>query len=110
MASPQITRKTNVFERLLLLVGVAISIIGIFLLNAIFKQQGNSFTPELLIALLVWLLLIFIMILCAISENQREELSIIINEHIKETRFLREISKEHLDEIKMMRDHYQKRK
>jgi uncharacterized membrane protein len=99
-----VKRKINVFEKLLLLIGIGIAVVGFYLLNRVFATQDRLFDGTMLIGVLLWLLLIFVMILCAIAENQREELNVIIAEHIKETRLLREISKEHLEEIRLLRD------
>lgn len=97
-------RKTNVFERLLLIVGLGIAIFGFYLLNMAFDNSGRVFDLTMLSAVFLWMLLIFVMILAAISENQREELAIIISEHIKETKILRTISNEHLEEIRLLRE------
>jgi hypothetical protein len=105
-----IKRNTNIFEKLLLLVGVAIAIIGFYLLNKVFSTAGRVFDVQMLSAVFLWLMLIFFMIVCAITENQREELGIIATDQAQEvrlmreeTRLLKEISKEHLVEIKLLR-------
>jgi hypothetical protein len=106
----RIKRRSNAFEKLLLLVGFAIGVLGFYLLNIAFTVSGSLFNLDMLQAVFLWLLLIFMMILCAIAENQREELGIIIAEHVQETRLLKEeikllrdISNEHLDEVKLLR-------
>ncbi len=88
-------RSSTFFEKLLLLVGVVVGIIGFKLLNAAYAQNpGLSW--QALIALFLWLLLIFLIILTDSSESIKEELAIIIKEHVTETKLLRE-------EVKLLR-------
>ena len=61
----------------------------------------------------LWFNLIFLMILCAIAENQREELGIIVQDQAKElrimreeTQLLRQINEEQLEEIKLLREEF----
>jgi surface polysaccharide O-acyltransferase-like enzyme len=99
-------RKSTFFEKLLLVVGVAVGVVGYRLINAVY---GSS--PELtwlsLSAIFLWMILIFIVILTDSSEGIKEELAIIIREHVEETKLLRE-------EVKLLREdlkvHVQKRK
>ncbi|MFW5747077.1 MAG: hypothetical protein ACOCWQ_06025, partial [Nanoarchaeota archaeon] len=59
---------------------------------------------DMLSAVFLWLLLIFMMIVAAIVENQREELGIIVSEHIKEAKILQQINKSSLEEIRLLRE------
>jgi uncharacterized membrane protein YcjF (UPF0283 family) len=89
-------RKSTVFEKLLLIVGIVVGIVGFKLLNAAYAQNpGLSW--HALIALFLWLLLIFLIILTDSSEGIKEELAIIIKEHVAETKLLRE-------EVKLLRE------
>ncbi|MFT4310783.1 MAG: hypothetical protein ACMXYC_04070 [Candidatus Woesearchaeota archaeon] len=97
-----IHRKTNVFERLLLLVGISLGVIGFYMVNLVYEASGKVLTAEILMMVFIWLILIFIMILCAINENQREELNLLLIEHIKEVRALHEINHQ------LMQDHKKK--
>ena len=96
-------RKLNNFEKLLLLTGLAIGIVGFVFINFIFKADDSVMTWEMLTTVFLWLNLIFLVILCAIQENQREETGIIIKKHSEETRLLRQITGELHEEIKLMR-------
>jgi uncharacterized membrane protein YcjF (UPF0283 family) len=88
-------RSSTFFEKLLLLVGIVVGFIGFKLLNAAYAQSpGLSW--QALIALFLWLVLIFLIILTDSSEGIKEELAIIIKEHVEETKLLRE-------EVKLLR-------
>lgn len=88
-------RSSTFFEKLLLIVGIVVGIIGFKLLNATYAQNpGLSW--QALIALFLWLVLIFLVILTDSSESIKEELAIIIKEHVTETKLLRE-------EVKLLR-------
>ena len=81
--------QSNLFQKLLLFVGIAIGVIGFWLINKIYINEpvvGWSFIT----AVFLWLLLIFVVILTDSSESIKEELSAIIKEHINETRLLKE--------------------
>jgi hypothetical protein len=88
-------RKSTFFEKLLLLVGVIVGIVGFKLLNAAY-MDNPGLTWLALIALFLWLILIFHIILTDSSESIKEELAIIIKEHVTETKLLRE-------EVKLLR-------
>ena len=79
----------TLFEKLLLVVGIAIGIIGFWVINQVyFKQPGLSW--QFLTSIFLWLILIFFVILTDSNESIKEELSIIIKEHIEETRLLKD--------------------
>ncbi|MBW2976844.1 hypothetical protein KY347_05350 [Candidatus Woesearchaeota archaeon] len=76
------------FEKLLLLTGIIIGIIGFWFINRIYyNQPGLSW--QFLTSVFLWLILIFLVILTDSNESVKEELGIIIKEHIEETRLLR---------------------
>lgn len=102
MKSQKIDRKVSVFEILLLIVGIGIIAAGIYIFNLLLAE-GYALLDYITFVIL-WLVLIFLLIMCAISENSREELGIIISENNKEIKLLRDISKEHLEEVKLMRE------
>ena len=81
-------RTSTLFEKLLLIVGIAIGIIGFRMINTLYKEE-SMLSWEFLMVTFLWLLLIFIVILTASNESIKEELSIIIKEHIEETRLIK---------------------
>jgi len=82
-------RKSTIFEKLLLIVGVSVGIIGFWLINKLY-QQDLIISWQLLMSVFLWFLLIFIIILTASNEGIKEELSIIIKQHIEETKLIKE--------------------
>lgn len=98
-----IERKLNAFEKLLLLTGLALGVVGFVFINALFRSDDSVMTWNMLVAVFLWLMLIFIVILCAIQENHREETGLILKKHSEETRLLRQITAELHEEIRLMR-------
>lgn len=96
-------RRVNVFEIILLLVGLAIGIIGFITINNLYSAQG-ALSWQMLISVFLWLVLIVLLILAATMEDVKEELAIVIKEHIEETKVLRNIEHDMLKEIKLLRD------
>jgi len=82
-------RKSTFFEKLLLIVGLAIGIVGFWMINNTFLQDPKL-SWQFLSAVFLWLLLIFMVILTDSNESIKEELGIIIKEHVEETKLLRE--------------------
>ena len=82
-------RVATVFEKLLLLTGIAVGIVGFWFINKVYYDQpGLSW--QFLTSVFLWLMLIFLVILTDSSESIKEELSVIIREHIEETKLLKE--------------------
>jgi len=80
---------STVFEKLLLLTGIFIGILGFWLINRnYYSQPGLSW--QFLTAVFLWLMLIFLVILTDSNESIKEELSVIMREHIEETKLLKE--------------------
>lgn len=97
------SRKLTIFEKLILVVGLFVVISGMFFLQKLLLLSGGQFTTDVLVGVVLWLILIFVLILCAIAENGREELGTIIGENSQEIKLLRDISKEHLAEMRLLR-------
>jgi hypothetical protein len=95
-------RKLNFFELVLLLVGIGVGVVGFLMINRQY-QEDLSLTWELYQTVFLWLLLIVMLILAATMEDVKEELAIVIKEHIEETRLLRDINKELLSETQLLR-------
>ena len=95
-------RKSSLFEKLLLIVGIAIGIVGFWLINSVYSQNPVV-SWQLVTAILLWLLLVFMVVLTASNEGIKEELSIIIKEHIEETRLIKEETKLLKEETKLVK-------
>lgn len=98
-----IRRKTTFFEKILLLIGLFIGGIGFFALNTIYRNSGGIINYELLGTVFVWAILLFLIILAATAENQREEQTIISKEVHQETTLMKELIKDQVTEIKLLR-------
>lgn len=83
-------RNPNIFEKILLLVGVLIVIIGYSFVHRIFILTGQVLTWDLLQAMFLWLVLAVLLILLAVTENVKEELRVLIEQHLEEIKLLRE--------------------
>ena len=83
------SRKPNMFENILLFIGIVVIGIGYFFVHLVVISYGiNSF--ETTAVLLLWFINIVIIIITAVSENSKEELKIIIKQQHDELRLLRE--------------------
>ena len=82
-------RKLNFFEIAVFFAGLATIIVGSLLLFRQYRLDGHVSTA-LLQSTFLWLLLIIAIILASLLENVKEELAIIIKEHIAETKLLRQ--------------------
>lgn len=101
-AIKKMARRLNFFEKLLLLVGLAVTVVGFYYINKMYTGEGNI-SWALLQAAFLWLLLLFMIILTDSNESIKEELKEIINKQIEETRLLRNISQEQLAELKVIK-------
>lgn len=102
-------KRATFFEKLLLVVGLAISIIGFYLINRLYVHD-ERLTWSLLQAAFLYLLLIFMVILTDSNESIKEELKVVIKEHAQETKLLKELVKDEVAEIKLLRKDLKKRK
>lgn len=82
-------RKLNFFEIVVFFAGLAVIIVGFFLMYRQYKFDGYV-SATLLQSTFLWLILIVMLILASLLENVKEELAIIIREHITETKLLRQ--------------------
>jgi len=96
-------RKSTLFEKLLLIVGIAIGIIGFWLINSVYSQNPVV-SWQLVTAIFLWLLLVFMVVLTASNEGIKEELSINIKEHTEETKLIKEEISLLKEETKLVRE------
>ena len=83
-------RNPNFFEKILLMIGVLIVIIGYSFVHRMYVLDGYVLSWQLLQTMFLWLLLAVMMIMLAVNENVKEELRIIIEEHLVEIKLLRQ--------------------
>ena len=82
------SRKINLFERILLVIGILVIIIGYLFVYGFVAKEGLSWAA--LQTTFLWLLLIVMIILAAVNENMKEELKMVVNNQIRELQLLRE--------------------
>jgi hypothetical protein len=96
-------RRATMFELVLLVVGIAIGVIGFYMINNLFVAEG-ALTWELLMDAFLWLILIVLLINAATMADVKEELAIVIREHIEETKLLKDIEHDMLKELRLLRE------
>ena len=94
-------RKINFFEKMLLPVGVGLTFIGFYLI-ILAENTGSAVVWTKLSTIFTWLMLLFIVIVTATTEDMKEELALIQKEHLTEIKLLREIAHDQLQEMKLM--------
>ncbi len=82
-------RKPNVFEMILLGIGIALIVLGYIAIHRMVIVEG-ALSWGLLQTTFLWLLMIFFVVLVAVNENMKEELKIIAYNQLVEARLLRE--------------------
>ncbi|MBI3035958.1 hypothetical protein HYY71_06575 [Candidatus Woesearchaeota archaeon] len=80
-------RRTSIFEKLLLIVGFLLLIIGYFFINKVFILEGYKVTWGFLQTVFLWLLMVIFIILLAIGEDIKEG---ILLQQLDEIRQLKE--------------------
>ncbi|MBN1503383.1 hypothetical protein JW930_07625 [Candidatus Woesearchaeota archaeon] len=98
------TRQINLFEKILLPVGVATTVFGFYLIVRTDHYPDQLLGWARLTAIFCWMILIFAMIVAATNEDVKEELALISKEHVTEIRLLKEIVHDQLQETKLLRD------
>lgn len=82
-------RNPNMFEYVLLVMGILVISIGYFFVHNVIMSHGLvSF--ESTTVLLIWFISIILVILTAVGENSKEELKIIIKQQHAEMKLLRD--------------------
>tara|TARA_Y100000310_G_scaffold326003_1_gene390314 strand:+ start:719 stop:991 length:273 start_codon:yes stop_codon:yes gene_type:complete len=81
-------RKINLFEKVLLCIGILVILIGYLFVYGMVAKEGLSWNA--LQTTFLWLILIVMIILAAVNENMKEELKMVINNQVKEMQLLRD--------------------
>jgi len=84
---PDKKRKTNAFEKLLLLVGLFVLVLGYFLINKTFIFEGRSLSWGFLQTVFLWLLMVIFIVMLAIGEDIKEG---ILLQQVEEMKGIRE--------------------
>ena len=80
-------RNTSIFEKLLLVVGFLVLIIGYFLINKVLVTDGYKISWGFLQTVFLWLLMVIFIIMLAIGEDIKEG---ILLEQLDEIKNLKE--------------------
>jgi len=80
-------RKTSSFEKMLLIVGMLVLVIGYMLISKVFVVEGEQLSWGFLQTIFLWLLMVIFIIMLAIGEDIKEGILI-----------------QQLDEIKSLKD------
>ncbi|MBI4143572.1 hypothetical protein HY487_01665 [Candidatus Woesearchaeota archaeon] len=80
-------RRTSIFEKMLLFVGLFILVLGYFFINKVFVLEGYQISWGFLQTVFLWLLMVIFIILLAIGEDIKEG---ILLEQLDEIRQLKE--------------------
>lgn len=83
-----LNRKINFFEKVLVLAGFMVILIGYVLIQGPVLAEGITLSS--LQVIFLWLILIILIVIAAIDENMKEELKIVVFNQSKEMRMLRD--------------------
>lgn len=86
-------RPTSIFEKLLLVVGFLVLVIGYFFINRAFMTEGYQISWGFLQTVFLWLLMVIFIIMLAIGEDIKEGILL-----------------QQLEEMKAIRDSIMKKK
>ncbi|MBI3033922.1 hypothetical protein HYY72_02085 [Candidatus Woesearchaeota archaeon] len=95
-------KKVTFFEKAVLIIGLFTIAIGFYFIQRIYVID-QQLSWLMLIAIFSWLSLLLLIIISSLNANVKEELSEVIRESADETRLLKEITHQLLDEIKLLR-------
>jgi hypothetical protein len=95
-------RRITLFEIILLVVGLFVGVVGFMMINNLYKQDPTV-TWDLFQTVFLWLILIVLLVLAATMSDVKEELAIVLRDHIEETKVVKELGKKQLEELRMMR-------
>ena len=80
-------RHTSIFEKMLLVVGFLVLIMGYFFINRVFIEEGYRVSWGFLQTVFLWLLMVIFIIMLAIGEDIKEG---ILLEQLEEIKLLKE--------------------
>lgn len=87
-------RVPNFFEKILLVIGILVIIVGYGVIHSL-VVAGLAFGWELVAVIFLWLMLISLVIILAVTENMKEELKSVSENQATEIRLLRKEMENH---------------
>lgn len=110
MSLKRILKKFSMIEKAVIALAITFTVLGFFYINHLFTGEGRL-SWAILEAAFLWFILFFLLILTETNNKIKEELKEVINQHIKETKILQEMSGTQITELKgLRRDLTQKKK
>ena len=88
-------RKPTLFEKLLLVIGIIMVLLGYAMIQKMASVDGTLLTWNLVFAIFLWLLTVLMLILLSVGENVKEELKEVVDNQTKEIRLLRHELRSH---------------
>ena len=77
--------------------------VGYFFINKIFVASGKTLSWDMVMAVFLWLILLFVIIQSSVNEDMKEELGDILKEQIIQAKLLQDLNKEQNEEIRLLR-------
>lgn len=103
-------RTATAFEIMLLILGVVVLVAGFILIRNTFITEGKTLSWFMIGAIFSWLTLLILFVVSELNADVKEELSMVMREHVDQTKILKEINHALLAEIKGLRDDMNKGK
>lgn len=103
-------RKATAFEIMLLILGVVVLVAGFILIRNTFITEGKTLSWFMIGAIFSWLTLLILFVVSELNADVKEELSMVMREHVDQTKILKEINHALLAEIKGLREDMAKRR
>ena len=83
-------RNPNVFEKILLVIGIGVVMVGYTFIHRMYTYTGSVLTWDLIISMMLWLIALVMIISLAVSENVKEELKILAENQLAELKLIKE--------------------
>lgn len=87
-------RMPNLFEKILLVIGILVVMIGYGMIYRVF-QADPTLSWSSLTVIFLWLVLICLVIMISVMENMKEELKAVVENQLSETKLMREELRQH---------------
>ncbi len=81
-------RNPNMFEAAVLIIGLIVILVGYYLIYNLVALDGGIGWRAFQ-AIMLWMILLALIIIMAVNENIKEELKLVIEQEIEETKLLR---------------------
>jgi len=83
-------RTFNFFEKIILVIGIIIVVLGYFMIQKAFVASGNVTTWDSVSTVFLWIMVILLLIILAANENVKEELKGIAINQMRELKLIKQ--------------------